>query len=112
MKIQFHGFLPDVSRNNPDRPFMFRLICGRLRGSEFVGPASNMNRTICYPCNKFKCRVGCYCVGCRKKRGETDPESNDDALKELEDHTFHQKSFYLECKYCQELFKIFLCFPR
>ena len=58
------------------------------------GPASLWNKTLIYPCENFRCRIGCPCKMCR---------DNLNSCEDLEDHmTFHRAPHSM-CKFCQEL---------
>ena len=46
------------------------MIAGQLVEKESLyGPASLRDKTLIYPCEEFKCRVGCPCAMCRNKLG-------------------------------------------
>ena len=75
--------------------------------SEFLlGPASlKSTRSIVYPCDKFKCFIGCPCFQCQGKL--VNLLSNEE---HFQDHMLYHNAIHLDCKFCMELLKNFPAF--
>ena len=63
------------------------------------GPASTMDRSVIYPCSRYRCRLPCPCSTCQHL-----PCSNEE---QLQDHQKFHIVFHTNCKYCQQLIHIF-----
>ena len=77
------------------KEFDVTLVAGELvKSDRLYGPASLRDRTLIYPCEEFKCRLGCPCQMCRQK------------LKFCEDFvdhlTFHRASHRMG-KFCNNI---------
>ena len=109
-EFKCHKFLPGVGTLNEDEPYLFKLIPGQFSDHTLHGPASLLNRTIVYPCDKFMCQIGCCCRKCRRKNEKVSSQtlSEHEIFKyEYEDHKLHHRAIHLECIFCLEIQKIF-----
>ena len=83
-------------------------VAGRYTKSFLYGPASTSNdKTIIYPCDKNRCRVGCPCQLCRKKVSHCSKAVSletcgdcSDCRKDCDDHLLHHKAHHTFCKFC------------
>ena len=82
-EFKCHKFLPGVGTLNENELYLFKLIPGQFSDHTLHGPASLLNRTIVYPCDKFMCQI------------------------EYEDHKLHHRAIHLECIFCLQIKKIF-----
>ena len=79
--------------------FEVTLIAGeQAKAERLYGPASLRDKTLIYPCDAFKCHIGCPCQMCRMNSSE---------CKDFDDHlTFHLANHTM-CKYCNEVESFF-----
>ena len=71
------------------------MIAGQLVEKESLyGPASLRDKTLIYPCEEFKCRVGCPCAMCRNKLGY---------CEDFEDHEIFHRANHTMCRFCNNL---------
>ena len=75
--------------------FNVMLIAGKLVENErLYGPASLKDKTLIYPCEEFRCRVGCACKMCRNKLTH---------CEDFEDHEAFHRANHTQCRYCNNL---------
>ena len=67
--------------------FDVTLIAGKFVENErLYGPASLKDKTLIYPFEEFKCRVGCVCKMCRN-------------CEDFEDHEAFHRANHTQCRY-------------
>ena len=77
----------------------------------FHGPASLKDRTIIYPCERFKCRAGCPCQLCRIKSpycttARLEKPCSGDCLQcreDCQDHLMFHRADHTMCKFCENV---------
>ena len=80
------------------------------------GPATSLkNKTIMYPCSRFKCSLPCPCLLCQKIHPSChEPNSKscncEDCKSHFSDHTSYHAAFHYGCRSCFQLSNIFPCF--
>ena len=87
------------------------LVAWEYPGNSLHGPASSKSdRTIIYPCDRFRCRVGCPCQLCRMKvplckKARTGETCGDcvDCRADYGDHQHFHRALHMMCKYCTNL---------
>ena len=85
------------------------LVSGKFGTSgSLYGPASLIkDRTIIYPCDTFRCRIGCACHLCRRgccicTRAAQDQTCGDcaECRFDCEDHLVFHRAPHMNCKFC------------
>jgi hypothetical protein len=79
--------------------FDVTLVAGeQVIDESLYGPASLRDKTLIYPCEAFKCQIGCACQMCRMKLSACD---------DFDDHLTFHLSNHTMCKYCNEVERLF-----
>ena len=87
------------------------LVAWEYASNSLHGPASSkLERTIIYPCDRYRCRVGCPCIICFKKgphcKKAGDKETCGDCVdcrEDYQDHLIFHRALHLTCKFCSNL---------
>ena len=87
------------------------LVAWEYPDNSLHGPASSKSdRTIIYPCNRYRCRVGCPCQLCRMKvplckKARTKETCGDcmECRADYGDHLRFHRALHMTCKYCLNL---------
>ena len=82
-----------------------------VRQISLHGPASLKDRTIIYPCERFKCRAGCPCQLCRIKSpycttARLEKPCSGDCLQcreDCQDHLMFHRADHTMCKFCENV---------
>ena len=78
-----------------EEEFQVKLIaCKAVANESLYGPASLRDKTLVYPCEFFKCRVGCPCKMCRNKLSR---------CEDFKDHEAYHKANHTMCQFCANL---------
>lgn len=84
------------------------LAAGKSSEDFLYGPASlKKDRTLIYPCEKNRCRLGCPCHLCRKRVNNClkagNRETCGDCVEcraDCDDHLLFHRAAHLNCKFC------------
>ena len=80
------------------KEFLVKLIAGEVMEHENLhGPASLRDKTLIYPCEMFRCRIGCPCKMCRHKLTKCD---------DFKDHEAFHKANHTMCQFCADLERV------
>jgi len=101
-------------KDNSEAKGIVDLVAGEAITEEWLfGPASTLDKSVVYPCSRYRCRVPCPCKVCAKL-----PSCKVQAkqfcnciscIESLEDHRHFHATFHHGCKYCDQLLEIFPC---
>ena len=90
-----------VQNENQDGSRSIMVVPGKNITKEWLfGPASNMDRSIIYPCYRYRCRLPCPCITCQHL-------SFLNVEVQFQDHQKYHIAFHISCKFCQQLIEIF-----
>ena len=83
------------------------LVADQYSQSTLHGPASCLKgKSLIYPCDQFRCRIGCPCKMCGKKvhcsQAGTKNTCGDcpDCREDYEDHLLYHRAYHTLCKFC------------
>ena len=92
--------------DNPKSQGIVNLVAGESITKEWLfGPASTRDKSVIYPCYRYRCRVPCPCKVCAKQSScEVQAKQ---CIKNFEDHSRFHATFHHCCKYCDQILEIF-----
>ena len=75
------------------------------------GPACTLDtKIVIYPCNRYKCKIPCPCLICRKLRVSSACQVQldqscgcDGCIEHFQDHSLYHRTFHFGCKFCANL---------
>ena len=90
-----------------------RLVAVNYANENLHGPASSLkDKSIMYPCDRFKCRVSCPCRLCKVKlpycNGAKDNKTCgdcSDCRQDYQDHLIFHRVLHIQCKFCHNVFE-------
>ena len=88
------------------------LVAGESITKEWLfGPSSTRDKTVIYPCYRYRCRVPCPCKVCAKQLS-CEVQAKQfckciSCIENFEDHSRFHATFHHSCKYCDQILEIF-----
>ena len=101
----------DVKYYSEDAAYVTLVVVKIAKQISLHGPASLKDRTIIYPCERFKCRTGCPCQLCRFqspycKTARLEKPCSGDCLQcreDCQDHLILHRAYHTMCKFCENV---------
>ena len=96
-------------------PGLVHLVTGKsMKIPWLFGPATRRdNRTVIYPCSRYRCSLPCPCLLCRRGKTprcrvtSTQPCDCTDCTDHFLDHNRFHGIYHFGCKYCFQLIQNF-----
>ena len=106
-----HIFTLKIKKN--DEPRCIKLAPGEHISEKWLfGPASNLQKSIIYPCSRYRCQLPCPCMDCCQQPPSCESSLNSDCtckrcIEQFDDHMNFHIALHSNCKYCEQLLQVF-----
>jgi uncharacterized C2H2 Zn-finger protein len=109
-----HSFSINCVSENEGAERSVKLVAGKIETRKWLhGPACALDKTVMYPCNRYRCRVPCPCKICNKHPPSCTVKAScncSDCKEQFEDHKKFHAACHNDCKFCIQLLQMFPAF--
>ena len=74
------------------------------------GPACLLDRTLVYPCSRYRCSIPCPCKTCNTacknsacKERSSDSCACSECIGQFNDHSEYHHTYHIDCKFCENI---------
>ena len=105
--------IDDMNYYDSPANVVVRLVAGNYATESLHGPASSLSeKSIIYPCDRFRCRVNCPCRLCGAKLPYCNEAKDNktcgdcsDCCQDYQDHLIFHRVLHIQCKFCHNVFE-------
>ena len=102
-----------IKNKKDDGSRCIELVPGKHISEKWLfGPASNLHKSIIYPCSRYRCQIPCPCMDCCQQLPSCQASLISECtckrcIDQFDDHMNFHVVLHRNCKYCEQLLQVF-----